>query len=66
MLALLRFSVVHLVLFAGRPLDVCHVLVSLLIWLLLVLVLCRRLLLKVMVMGFTGLVVLDLGGKEFD
>ena len=46
-------------------LGVCQLLDMLLVWLLL-LVLFRRLLLMVHVRRFTGLVVLDLGGKEFD
>ena len=42
----------------------CQFLVMLLVWLLLVLVLCRRLWLMVLVRRFNGLVVLDLDGKE--
>ena len=44
------------------PLGGCQFLVMLLIWLLLMLVLCGRLLLMVLDRRFTGLVVLDPGG----
>ena len=60
------FGIVLLVLLAELPLGGYQFLVVLLIWLLQVLVLCRRLLLMVIVRRFTGLAVLVRDGQEFD
>ena len=65
LLALFSSRIVLLGLLAGPPLGGCLFLVMLLIWLLLMLVLCGRLLLMVLVRRFTGLVVLVLDRKEF-
>ena len=66
LLALFLFGIVLLVLLVRPPLGGYQFLVVLLIWLLLVLVLCRRLSLIVVVGRFSGLVVLVQDGKEFD
>ena len=66
LLALFPFGIVLLGLLAGPPLGGCRFLDTLLIWLLLLMVLFGRMLLLVLVSGFTGLVVLVLDGKEFD
>ena len=66
LLALFLLGIVLLGLLVGLPLGGCRFLVMLLILLLQLLMLVGRLLLTVLFRRFTGLVVLDLGGKEFD
>ena len=66
LLALFPFGIVLLGLLAGPRPGGCGCLVILLIWLLLMIVLCGRLLLMVLVRRFPGFVVLVLDGKEFD
>ena len=66
LLVLFLFGFVLLVLLVEPRRGGCLCLVRLLVWLPLVLEWFRRLLLRVWIMGFTGLVVLDRDGKEFD
>ena len=65
-LPLFLLGIVLLGLLAGHPLGGCRFLVMLVILSLQLLILVGRLLLMVLFRRFTGLVVLDLGGKEFD
>ena len=65
-MALFLFGFVLLVLLVERLLGGCLCLVGLPVWLLQVLGWFRRMLLRVWITEFTGLVVLDRDGQEFD